>query len=107
MVLGRRAHHGRSSDIDVFDSILETAVRVGNGLLKRVQVDHHQVDRRDAMLRHDPVVDTAAPENAAVHFGMQGFYPSRHHFRKAGVIGDFGHRDAGLGDQPGGAAGGQ
>ena len=38
---------------------------------------------------------------------MQGFYPPVHDLRKAGVIGDFGDRDPGLGHVSGGPAGGE
>ena len=38
---------------------------------------------------------------------MQGFKPAVHHFREAGVIGDFNHGNAVAAQQLGGAAGGE
>jgi hypothetical protein len=40
---------------------------------ERIEVDHHQVDRRDAVRRHHGVVLAAAPEDAAVHRGCSVF----------------------------------
>ena len=107
MVFRRGPHHGRTADIDIFDRVFETAVGIGDGLLKRVEVDDDQVDSCDIVLAHHFVVDAAASENAAVNHRMQGFYATRHHFRKAGVIGNLGNRDTVFGDQSGGTAGGQ
>jgi hypothetical protein len=104
VILGRGAHHRGAADVDIFDGILEAAIRVGYGLLKRVEVNDHQVDWRDRVLSHHLVIDAAPPENAAVHLWMQGFDATRHHFRKSGVIGNFGDRDARIGDQLRGAA---
>ena len=59
------------------------------------------------MLGHDGVVGAATAQNAAVDLGMQGLDAAVHHLREAGVIGYFGHLEAGVGQQFGGAAGGQ
>jgi len=49
----------------------------------------------------------AAGQQAAVDLGVQGLDPAVHHFREAGVLGHLGDRQAVVGQQLGGAAGGQ
>ena len=46
------------------------------------------------------VVFTAATEDAAVHARVQCLHAPVHHFREAGVVRYFAHRDAGIGQQP-------
>jgi len=86
VVLRRRAQHRRPADIDVLDRHRQRAVVAGNGLLERVQVHHHHVDRLDVVRRHDLVVGTAPAKQAAVDFRMQCLHTAVHHFREAGVI---------------------
>ena len=107
VVLGRRAHHGGAADIDVLDGVLEAAVGPGHGLFERVEVDHHQIDGANVVIRHHRIVLAAPAEDAAMHLGVQGFHPAVHHFREAGVVGHFAHRDAGFLDGAESAAGGQ
>ena len=107
VVLGCSTNHGRAADIDVLDGVFQGAVWVGDGLLEGVEVDRDQVDAADAVLVHHAVVGTATTENAAVNLRVQGLHAAVHHFRKAGVVGDFHHLDVGLAQQLGGAAGGQ
>ncbi len=59
------------------------------------------------MLRHDVVVLTAASQNAAMDFRVQGFNAAVHHFRKARVIGDFRYRQASFRQQTSRAARGE
>ena len=47
----------------------------------------------------------APGEYARVHLRMQGLDAAVEHFRKTRVIRDFGHREPGVLQQPGGAAG--
>jgi hypothetical protein len=70
---------------------------------------HHQVDGRDAVLFDGRQVlgQVAAGEDAAVHLRVQGLDAAVEHFREAGVVADFGDRQAGVAQQLGGAAGGQ
>ncbi len=51
--------------------------------------------------------EIAPRQDAAMHLGVQGLDPSIEHFRKAGVIRHLGHVDAVVGQQLGGAAGGE
>ena len=59
------------------------------------------------MFGHHAAILIAPPQNAAMHLGMQGFYPPIHHFRKAGVIRHFNGRNALVFQQLVSAAGGQ
>ncbi|MNK86120.1 hypothetical protein D3C87_1060230 [compost metagenome] len=89
MVFRCRTDHGRAADVDVLDGGRQVAAWLVDGGFERVQVDRYQVDRLDAVLVHDGVVDTATTEDPAVDFRVQGLHPAVHHFRKAGVISDF------------------
>ena len=92
MVLGRGAHHGWAADINILYGIFQRTAFASNGLGKRVEVNDNHVDWGDVMLFHNGVVLTATAKNTAVHFRMQGFDASIHHFRETGVIGHFGYR---------------
>lgn len=107
IVLGRRAQHRRPADVDVFDRLLQRAAGAGHGGLERIEVHDQQVDRRDLLLGHHVGVDIAPPEQPAVDARVQGLHPAIHDFGEACVLRDFGHRQAFLGQQAGGAAGGQ
>ncbi len=107
VVLGSRADHGRAADIDVLDGGRQVATRLGDGGFERVQVDGDQIDRLDPVLLHDGVVGAATAEDATVDFRMQGLDPAVHHFREAGVVGDFDRGDAVVLEQLEGAAGRQ
>ena len=107
VILRRRAHHGRAADIDVLDRIVVAAVGPRHGRGKRVEIDREQIDRLDAVLAHDVLIDAAAPQQAAVNLRVQGFHPAAHDLGKAGVFGDFLDRNAVAHQQFGGAAGGQ
>src|SRR5690606_3505818 len=102
-----RAQHGRAADVDVLDDVLELRVPVGGDLLERVQVQHQQVDRLDAVPGHHRVVHAAPPEQGAVHLRVQGLDPAVHDLGEAGDLGDILHGQTGLAQGAGGAAGGQ
>ena len=107
MVLGRRADHGRSADIDVLDGV--GGVRpAGNSLLEGVEVDVDEVDSANAVLGHGGGVgrSVAHAQQAAVHRRVQCLDPPVHHFREAGQVRDVLHRQARSGDGRPGAAGG-
>ncbi len=107
VVLGRRADHRRSADVDVLHARVEA--RAGrHGLLERVEVHIDEVDADDAVFLHGPGMlgGVADAEKAAVHHRMQGLHPAIHHLGKAGELGDVLHRQAGGLDRLAGAAGG-
>ena len=107
VVLGGRANHGRSTDIDILDGIRQSAARSGDGGSEGVEVDHHHVDRLDAVFGHDRSVQVATTEDAAVNLRVQGLDPTVHHLREAGVIGHFHGINVAVAQQLVGATGGE
>lgn len=109
VVLGGGADHGGAADVDVLDGIFQGDVGLGHGLAEGVEVHAHQVDGGDAVLLDGGQVlgQVAAGQDAAMHLGMQGLDAAVEHFREAGVVADFGDRQAGVAQHLGGAAGGQ
>ena len=94
MILGRRAHHGRAADVDVLDRFLERAARLRDGGGKRIEIDDDEVDRLDAVLAHDGVVDAAPAEQSAVDLRMQRLDAAVHDFGKTGDGRHIGDLDA-------------
>jgi hypothetical protein len=89
VVLGGGTEHGRAADIDVLDGVLEGAAGLGHGRLEGIEIDHHHVDRLDAMgLHHHMLGIGPQAQQAAMHLGVQGLHPPVQHLRKAGELGD-------------------
>ena len=88
VIFGRCPHHCRSTDIDVLDGGIECHLGVGNGFSKWVKVDHHHVDRRNALgLQISLVAGLAAPgQDAAMDAWVQGLDPAAQDLRGAGVL---------------------
>ena len=107
VVLGRRSHHRRPADIDVLDHFIASGA-LGHGFAERVEVDHHQIDRTDIVFGHRGRVFgiVAHRQQAAVDFGVQRLDASVHHFGKAGQVRNVAHRQPGIAQCLGGAAGG-
>jgi len=83
-------------------------IRGGDRCRERVEVDHHQIDRREVRLlefRHLRGA-IAARQNAPEHVRMERLDPAPEHLRTAGKILDLHHLEAGFGKVAGGAAGG-
>lgn len=80
-VLGGRAQHGRTADVDVLDGIREGDLGVGDGLLELVQVDDDQVDQLNAVLCRllHVLLGIAAGQQRAVNLGVQGLNAAVHH----------------------------
>jgi hypothetical protein len=107
VVLRCGAQHRRPADVDVLDRLLVAAIRARDGLRKRVEIDDEQVDGLDAVFAHHPFVDSPTAEEAAVDPRVQRLDTPAHDLREAGVGRDFACVDAVLGEEAGGAAGGQ
>ena len=107
VVLGRAAEHGRAADVDVLDGVLEGAVRLRDGGFERVEVHDDEVDELDAVLLGfvEVLMRIAAAEEAAVDFRVQGLHAAFHDLGEARVLADVGHRQAGVAQHLGGAAG--
>ena len=109
MILRRRAHHRGPADVDVFDRVVERAAGLCHRLAERIKVDDDEIDGRNvvAAQRRDMRRQIASREDSAVHLGMQRLHATVEHFGKAGVGGDLGDRQPGVGQRFRGAAGGQ
>src|SRR5262249_32655928 len=81
IVLGGGAQQGGAADVDVLDDLLVGPARPGDGGLEGVEVDHHQVDRLDAVLGHGGGVlgIVADVQDAAVDARVQGLDPPVEH----------------------------
>ena len=79
-----------------------------DGLAERIEVDDHEVDRRDPVRRQRVGVsgDVAPREDAAVHLRMQRLHAPVEHLRKARHVADVEHREAGVAQRARGPAGG-
>ena len=108
-VLGGAAHHGGAADVDVFNGLGQRAAGAGHGGFEGVEVDDGQVNCANAVrLQRGHVRGRVAPgQQAAVYGGVQGFHAAIEHFGKARDFGHFGHGQARVFEQLGGAAGGQ
>src|SRR5690606_34534715 len=109
VVLGGRAQHGRATDVDVLDGVLEGAVRARRRLPEWVQVDDQQVDATDAVLFDglEMLGHVATCQQAPVYLGVQGLDAAVEDFGGAGVVGHFLNLQAAFGQQLGSAARGQ
>ena len=108
-VLGGAAHHGGAADVDVLDGIGQRATGLGHGGFKRIEVDHQQVDGVDAVFLQSRHVlrQLAARQQAAVHLGVQRLDAAVQHLGELRDLGHLGDGQALVGEQLGGAAGGQ
>ena len=100
-------HHGWATDIDVLNRQCQMTVFFGNGGGERIEVNHDQINRVDAVFGHHIIVLTTTAQYSAVNFRMQGFYPAIHHFRETGVIRYFNRRNLVVDQQLVSTAGGQ
>src|ERR1017187_4863610 len=106
VVLGGGAQHGGPADIDVLDQFGERCAGPGGDFLETVQVHHHHVDGHDAVRldgRHVFGVG-AHGENAAGDLGVHGLDAAIQHLGKSRDVADIGDGDAGVAQQPPGAA---
>jgi hypothetical protein len=106
VVLGGGADHRRPADVDILDAVVERCA-LGDRLLERIEVHHQKIDRPDAMLFHGACVlrVVADRQQAAMDLRVQGLDPAVHHLGRAGELRDVDHREAGLRQRLGGAAG--
>ena len=109
VVFGSTADHGWAADIDLLDGLLKGDALLRNGLFEGVKIHADQVDRQDAVCGSLGLMlfIIAEEEKAAVDLRDQGLHAAIHHFREAGVVGDFPDGNAGRGDRLGCAAGGK
>jgi hypothetical protein len=107
MVLGRRPHHRRATDVDLLDALLRPGTG-RHGLGERVQVADQQVERRHLeLVQLRQVLGLAGVgEQAGMDPGVQRLDPPVQALRERGDLLDPGHRHAGVGDPLRGRPGG-
>ena len=107
VVFGRAAKHRRAADVDVLDGILEGDIRLGDGLLERVEIHNDEIDRPDAVLGGGGGVFLifAQEKQATVNLGMQRLDSAVKHLRKSRVVAEILHFNASLAQCPSGSAG--
>jgi len=98
MILGRRAHHGRPADVDIFDGLGSGAAGARDRLAEGIQVDDHQVDTVDLMLGQLGGMGgvRAAGQDAGVDARVERLDAAVEDLGKAGDVGDGERRDAEL-----------
>ena len=106
VVLRRRAHHRGTADVDVLDDRIAVGA-AHHRVEERVEIDDHEVDRRDVVLRHCCCMlgIVAHAEQPAVDLRVERLDPPVHHLGKAGEVGNVAHRSAALAQLCRGAAG--
>ena len=89
-VLGCTAEHGRASDVDMLDCILHGDIRLGYGLLERIEVDAYKVDVFYPVFLEllTVALQVAPPEKSAMYLGMKGLNATVAYFRETGDIAD-------------------
>ena len=109
VIFCRRTQHRRSANIDVFDRFFEGHVFLGDRLLKRVEVDAHEVDRIERVFLHRRHVlrIVAQMQQPGMHPRMQGFHPAVEHLGKTREVGHIPDRHPRRGQRLGGPAGGE
>ena len=107
VVLGGGADHRRAADVDVLDAVVVSRA-LRDRRLERIEVDHQQVDRPDAVRGHRRrvLLVVADRQQPAVHLRVQRLHPAVHHLGKAGQLRDVHHLEPGILQRLGGAAGG-
>ena len=109
MVFRRAAQHRRPADVDVLNRVVQFHVRPGDGLLEGIKIYDDEINRPNVMCADCGFVRFVAAneQQAAVNFWMERFDAAIEHFGKAGVFADVFHRQPGLAQRFGGAAGGK
>ena len=106
MVLGGRPDHGRPADVDDVLGARAAVGEVGDVDAERVDVDHHEVERLDALGGHVGLVGGVGGigEDAAVHLGVQRHDPVPEDRVEPRQLGQVGHVQPGVAQRGGGAA---
>src|SRR5436189_937967 len=107
MILRRRADHRGAANIDILDDL--GPLRAPHHRLKeRVEIDHDEIDRADAVRGHRRCMlgIVADGEQAAMDHRVERLDPSVHHLWKAGEIGNVANHQPGFAEALPRAAGG-
>ena len=103
VVLRRAAQERRAADVDVRQGLLPGDAG-GRDVREGVEVHHHEVDGRDAMLTQRAGVHVVPRQDAAMHLRVQRLHAAIQDLREAHVVRQLGGLDAGLGKRRPGAS---
>ena len=108
MIFCRAAQHRRPADVNVLNRVVQSDIRLRHRLLEGIKIHHDEINRLNVMRANGGFVRFVAAneQQAAVDFRMERFDAAIEHFGKAGVFADIFHRESGLAQRFGGAAGG-
>ncbi len=106
-ILGRGSQQRDAADVDLFDRFFQGHAVPRYRRLKRVEIHHHRVDRRNCVGFHLLAVSFvgALVKNRAEHLGVQGLYAPVEQRGEPGEVADVARRYAALGQKRLGAAG--
>lgn len=109
VVFRSTAQHRGAADVDVFDGFFQCHAFALDGLLKRIEIDDHEVDGGDGVLGGLGLVlgIVAFLQEATVDFRVESFHAALEKFGCAGVVGDIDDGEPDLAQGLGGAAGGE
>src|SRR5699024_3611285 len=85
MIFGGSANHGWPANINVLDGMAKPGIRIGNGLLKWIEVHHQQVNGSNIVVPEGLQVRgvVATGKQAAVYARVQGLDPAIKNFGRS------------------------
>ena len=91
VVFRRRANQRRSADVDLFNRLSHRNVRLGNGFLERIEVNHDQLECQNAVFFQTLHVRRVVvpTQNSAEYFRVKRLQTPVHHLRESGIGGNF------------------
>ena len=100
-IFGGGANHRRPTNVDSFDHLLQLDSGLGGGLLERVEIHHHHVNRLDAVLGDCRLMGWVIPamQNSSVHLWVKRLHPSVKHLGESGQLGNILHCNAAIAQQ--------
>ncbi len=100
VIFRRTPQHCRPTNINVFNRILKAATLFRHRRLKWIKIHHNHINRFNVVFRHgiNMLGIITQTQQRPVNLGVEGFYPTVHHFGKTGIIRNIHHRDSSLAD---------
>ena len=103
VVLGRCSHHGRASDVNLLNALVHSST-TGDGVAEGIEVDHEQIESRDAQLFGCCAMlgIVVVSQQSAVDMGVQGLHATVEALRKPGHLRNLSDGDASSTNRRGG-----
>ena len=88
MIFSRRAQHRGPTDVNIFHCVRILNTRLENGFLKRIEVDHDQVNELNLIFpgRLQVAIQVPTSQETSVNVWMEGLDTAIHHLWKASHI---------------------